>query len=49
MAAAKTWRLDASSEGCTGLYWRRRLDDGGFITGAGSAGVRRASAALRWS
>lgn len=30
--AVKKWRLDASSEGCTGLYYRRRMDDGGFIT-----------------
>jgi hypothetical protein len=31
-SAAKQYRLDASSEGCTGLYWRRRTEDGRFCT-----------------
>ena len=28
----KTYRLDASSEGCTGLSFRKRLDNGSFAT-----------------
>lgn len=31
-SAAKTYKLDASSEGCTGLYFRKRNADGSFST-----------------
>ena len=38
--AAKTYRLDASSEGCTGLFFRKRLDNGSFATDGDSAWPR---------
>jgi hypothetical protein len=28
----KTYRLDASSEGCTGLFFRKKLSNGSFAT-----------------
>jgi len=31
-SAQKTWKLDASSEGCTGLFYRTRKADGSFAT-----------------
>jgi hypothetical protein len=31
-AAAKQYRLDASSEGCTGLFWLSRSAEGNFAT-----------------
>ena len=31
-APVKTYRLDASSEGCTGLFFRKRLENGSFAT-----------------
>ena len=54
-AAVKTYKLDASSEGCTGLYFRKRNSDGSFSTDGDVKWprngfvfqVRRSSAAAR--
>jgi hypothetical protein len=39
-APVKTYRLDASSEGCTGLFYRKRLDNGSFATDGDKAWPR---------
>ena len=54
-AVAKTYKLDASSEGCTGLFFRKRNSDGSFSTDGDGKWprngfvfqVRRSSAAAR--
>ena len=38
--APKTYKLDASSEGCTGLFFRRRGADGSFSTDGDKAWPR---------
>jgi hypothetical protein len=32
MATEKTYKLDAASEGCTGVFYRKKLPDGSFAT-----------------